>query len=272
MKISLKTGERQNVKTFPMAHLSVTAITAVLGAVSTAGALLTVQAFGLTGNVELAAMIVAGVMAFTVAMVPVMIAPVWVEAGPIGKVFGLILAAGFMSVDAGLQVNAVTQFNSLIGGNATITMQTDLADLDQRIKSLPTATELCSPASGEYVGPQRCQQRKLAVASDRKDLGTQRAALVDQMEAAAPSLPPLAIFIALLIASMFQVSSFCARAWICSVTNRMAAKVAETETPVSKTGKTYTEKGVKALTTKAVNAALAEERKKSQGLRVVGSN
>jgi hypothetical protein len=100
---------------------------------------------GFSGPVALAAAVFAGILAFTLDMVPVAFAPVWARAGWKLMIPGFVLLLGFMVIGSALQVNAVVTYDQAQKGKqiseATDRYNTAVYTLDSIL--LPTRDCLC---------------------------------------------------------------------------------------------------------------------------------
>ncbi|MEC7290454.1 MAG: hypothetical protein VXW22_10235 [Pseudomonadota bacterium] len=260
MKLFVKTEPRTRgiVRHFPAAHFAIVAINFGLGLASVAGAALFIKELGLTGTTLQAAIVIAGVIAMAVAMAPALLAPAWTVAKTHTKFFGLFVVSGFLLLDGGFQTQAVGQFSKLANAQAIATAESDLSEAKADLKAIPLPS-----ATGEI------RRKETWETVNNAAVARVETAKVEMAEASQPIVPLIWIMAAALL---LQVSSFLARAWLTSITQQLIKKQAEMDAADSpeKGAKTYSEKAVKGQITKAVNAALAAEREKSQGLRVVG--
>lgn len=205
---------------FPIAHLSIFFIVATFGVASVVGAVFTVEGFGLDDQVKPWATLLGAVLAFSVAIVPVLMAPAWATARGWMKFGGFLLVAGIMLFDAAFQVNAVNTFERKASAGKVEAARTSLETVQAKIDALPTSQEVCVGH-----GPQNCASRREGLKDDRAALVADRSLAEEALTKAEASSLPLGLIAFMMTA--FQVVTFFARAWLSSVTAQRAAMIEE---------------------------------------------
>ena len=213
-----RTRRVERASRFGLAHLTIIGIVAVFGAASVAGVLFTVDAMSVTGYAKLTLMGLGSVLAFTVAVAPVMAAPAWTDAGRWMKIAGLPLIAMLMMIDAGLQMNAAMTAERLLRGDGKTVAEMALVTAEEKLAALPTSEEIC-----RGHGPQNCAARQEGLKADRETFTAERDAAKAEVKAERSSKLPMT-FISLALAA-FQVSTFFMRAWLSGVTRMRDAKL-----------------------------------------------
>lgn len=241
MKLLLKTDSapRPQAKRFPAAHLIIVLLNVALGLVSVAGAILTVKAFGLEGDVQTGVMVIGASIAMTVALAPALLAPAWVHASTTGKIAGFAIALGFMALDAGFMANGTNQLE-LLGRQSAIQKANEAittARAELNAIPLPDANGAIRRAS-TYETVVTLATNKLSAAQD------------ELKKATTTSFPLELVMVA---TSILQICFFFSRAWLTSITVRMQkAALADRET--KKESKSVS----KGVITRAVNKALRQ--------------
>jgi hypothetical protein len=213
-----KTRRVERANRFGLAHLTIIGIVAVFGAASVAGVLFTIDAMSVTGYAKWTLMGLGSVLAFTVAVAPVMSAPAWTDASGWMKVAGLPLIAMLMMIDAGLQMNAAMTAERLLKGDGKTVAMEALVAAEEKLAALPTSEEIC-----KGHGPQNCAARQEGLQADRETFTAERDAAKAEIRAEQKSKLPMT-FISLALAA-FQVSTFFMRAWLSGVTRMREAKL-----------------------------------------------
>lgn len=201
----------QDVKQYPAAHAGVFCIVGTFAAASTTGAVILVSTFSLPAMAMVPAMILAGIVAASVAVMPVLIAPAWANARGFAKVTGLALAVTFCTFDAALQTSAVATFNRVANTAAITQAQTRLDVAQAALANVPDPS-----ATGQIRNRDTWQ-----LVIDRRTAERDEAA---QALSAAQAVEIPILLIAGVMA-MFQAATFFSRAWLTSVTERQKAAI-----------------------------------------------
>lgn len=130
---------------FVIAHSVIITACAFIAGATAAGTAMYALGLGFSGPVALAAAVFAGILAFTLDMVPVVFAPVWARSGWKLMIPGFALLLGFMLIGSALQVNAVVTYDQAQNGKqiseATERYNTAVYTLDSIL--LPERDCLC---------------------------------------------------------------------------------------------------------------------------------
>jgi hypothetical protein len=214
----------KDVKTYPAAHAGIVAVSAVIGAVSTCGAAVFVSTLPLPEQTQVPAMVLGGVFAFAVAMMPVLFAPAWANARGFSKVIGLAIALAFCSLDAGTQTGAVLTGERLMKAEAMEVQQDRLKAVQEKLDALPSSYEVCIGH-----GPQNCASRREGLKDDRKALLDDRELIETELETLEASSLPIAWLAGFLL--FVQAATFFGRAFLTSVTERQKDAIRQKRTP-----------------------------------------
>ena len=217
----------KDVKTYPLAHAGILALSAVIGAVSMCGAALFVSTLPLPEVVLKPAMGLAGLFAFAVAMMPVLFAPAWANAKGFSKVIGLAIALAFCSLDAGTQTGAVLAGERLTKSQDITASRDRIKDIQAKIDALPTSQEVC-----EGHGPQNCASRREGLKDDRAALLDDRNIAEDRLAELEASTVPIAALTGFLL--FIQAATFFGRAFLTSVTERQKEAIRTKRKPTGR--------------------------------------
>lgn len=214
----------KDVKTYPAAHAGIVGVSAAIGAVSTCGAVVFVSTLPLPEQVQVPAMVLGGVFAFCVAMMPVLFAPAWANAKGFSKVIGLAIALAFCSLDAGTQTGAVLTGERLVKAEAIEVQQDRLQVIQDKLDALPSSYEVCVGH-----GPQNCASRREGLKDDREALLSDRKLIQTELDTLETSSLPIEMLAGFLL--FVQAATFFGRAFLTSVTERQKDAIRTKRSP-----------------------------------------
>lgn len=200
---------------FVIAHTIIIAACAFIAGATAAGTALYALSLGLTGSAAIGAAIFAGVLAFTLDMVPVAFAPVWARSGWKLMIPGFALLLGFMVIGSALQVNAVVTYDQAQKGKL-------IAEAADRYNTAVYTLDSILLPERDCPCPQTRRADVVQYDAKRKAPMLDKITAAREIEELHKSDLPLALMgIALMI---YQIATFLIRSIVTAVTARIQAR------------------------------------------------
>ena len=117
---------------FSWADKGIVAINLLVGAASTGGLVLTIARLGFPDLIAIPAMILGGAIAFTLSLMPILLAPAWALATGATKIAGALLIAAMMFLDCASQTNLVREIDARMRAPGIEAIQTRLSALEAK--------------------------------------------------------------------------------------------------------------------------------------------
>lgn len=187
-KTKTRRAKPERAPRFHLAHLTLISVVVIAAAATTAGSVATIASMDLPPNVSILLMAIAGLLTFSVALVPILAAPAWAMSTGNTKVAGFALIFLMMLPDMALQTNAAMA----VDGYRT---QPEITRIQSKLDAMQLA------------------------GADIKET----APVISELRRAERSKAPMNIIAFVMFA--FQIGTFFSRAWLTHVTDQRDEKI-----------------------------------------------